>query len=138
MNQELFESELIHERKTRSRLYYIALTFLIFTSITAVYNFLNTYKLYKAYLSFPQFVPRDVKIHSIASTIFLLLYGIMIPLQAYFFYRLASTLNSSFQDNGDPTERRLDVNWLQKQGVAAVILFGINAVWAIVDLLFFY
>ena len=136
MIQELFDNELMSKMKLANQVYFLAITFIVCASITGLYNFFNAYKSYKIFMSLPKFIPEDVKVHSVANIVFLLLYGIMVPIQSFFFYLFASKFHYRFR-NDQTQEFSPYLNWLVKQSIVAIILFGINAVWAVIDFLIF-
>lgn len=131
-------SEIVSDKKNKDlikNIYLLAIFFLIGTMITGLFDLLNSYKLFKAYTNFSSNSPGNFKIQLIANIIFLVLYGVALPLQAYFFFRFASKLNEP-----DPNAETCysTFNYLLRQAFIAAILFGLNAIWAIIDVIYFY
>lgn len=135
MGLDLFEVESDGQRKRQlKRIHLWAKMFFIFGIGTGLFNLFSSYKLFKFYSNFPD-PPSDIfKIQSVANIIFLSLYGLMLPLQAYFFYLfVAKSKRAVLYDN--PQEFNSSLQWLLKQTVVGTILFGINTVWAVINII---
>lgn len=136
METSLLESEQSTRKAELIRRIYIwSIIFLIGSVFTGFFHLYNGYKLWDIYNHYPDTPPARITEQLIANISFLALYGLMVPLQGYFFYRFARQ-KMEFVDNAQ-TEDGSPFKWLLKQAIVAGILFGINAIWGVINVLYF-
>lgn len=69
------------------------------------------------------------KARMLVNIIFLFIYAIILPIQAYFFYRFTSESNKGLRyENAE--ELNSSFKWLFRHAVFAAILFVLNSLWA--------
>ena len=82
-----------------------------------------------------EFLPGDfpvrLKAINYANIFFMFLYGILIPLQVIFLYAFITRSKEAMLYN-NPNDVYSSLHWIFKQVVTGTILFGLNAVWAII------
>lgn len=138
MSNELFEIE-SRDKTARlfSAIYKWGAIFLISSVISGIFYCINAIKLIRFYLDTQTEVPRSYKVQTIASITFLIFSAIMFILQALFFFRFAAKMKSIRSDeNVEPFNSSF--TWLMRQAAIAAIYFAFNAIWGIIDVLFFY
>lgn len=123
-------------QRTFRAIYTWALIFLICSVITGLFNLFNSYKLIQMLPTIPGRVPMSFKVQYWANIISLVFYGVMLPMQAYFFYLFASKGKGS-SESGNEEEFSQSLRLLLIQTVVAALFFMLNAAWAIVNILFF-
>jgi hypothetical protein len=136
MESDLFEGKLdIYNKAQFDTIYKWTRLMLIFVIITGLFDIYSSFKLVKIYSNLSGYAPRIFKVQFIANIAFLALYGILLPLQAYFFYHFVLTSKKAVQWKNEMGPN-YSLQWLLRQTVVATILFGVNAIWAIVNILF--
>lgn len=136
MELNLLKVKLTEERAQQIKIITnLAKVLFVLVMCTGLFDLYSSYKLFKTYADIPGSVPINFKIQFWANIIFLVLYGVMLPLQTYFFYRFTVRFKSEIQSEG-ATEINNALRFLLYQTIVAVLLFGINSLWAVVNTFF--
>jgi hypothetical protein len=134
MEDELVEFAVAYKREELiDKIHYWAKFYLIATVITACFDFFNAYRMWIMSGAITRDAPAFYKAQYWASIFITSFYGIMLPIQAYFFYEYATKAKGiKVEKNGD--EYNLTLSFLYKFALAAAILFVTNAIWAVIDM----
>jgi|SRR6185369_4464895 len=127
METQLFDIQLNdHGKAFLERLNFWAKFFFICTAVTCLADLILaglSIRLYKYYNAAPSMIRFRFNMY----VIFLIIYAIMLPLQAYFFYQFTSRSKKAVY-----TEEFNDsFKWLLKQAILASVLFVLNSLWAV-------
>ena len=112
METELFEIRLNDKgKRLLLRISFWTKFFYICTIITCLFDFINGYLGFKSYMRFSgSFLP-VMKFQYLFNNFFLIAYAIMLPLQAWFFYRFSIRSKRAFQ-YGSSEEFNESFQWL--------------------------
>ena len=133
METELFEVRLDESgKRLLQRLVFWTKFFYVCTLITCVFDFLNGALVLRTYTQVSGSLAPIFKFEYLFNAIFLAVYAIMLPLQAWFFFRFSGKSNRAAQ-SGNSEAYNESFQWLVKHAVLASVLFAFNSLWAIVN-----
>src|SRR3954468_24805748 len=127
METELFEIKLNDQGKMLLlRIYSWAKVLYICSFITFVFDLVNTYLGLRAYRRFSGSYPTLAKLQSLAGLGFLPVYGTLLIIQAWLFYRFSQRSKDACA-MGNSGVFNDAFNWLLKHIIIASILFALNS-----------
>ena len=102
----------------------------ICTMITCVFDLINAYIGFWAYKKFLSSSIGIIKFQTQMNIIFLAIYAIALPVQAYLFYRFSTRSRKAllYENSEDFND---SFRWLLKHAMVASFLFALNSLWAI-------
>jgi len=130
MEKSLFETSVSPVgRSLLIRIHKWAKFFYACTIATFLFDGWNAWLVAKAFRQFPDSYPAALRFQTAASIVFLVIYGILLVIQAYYFLRFArkSTLALDYE-NGESFNDAF--TFLLRHIITATILFALNSIWA--------
>jgi hypothetical protein len=129
--ENLFELSLNEQgKKYLFRLVFWTKAFYACCILTCIFDIINSYFSFKEYARYSDSYPSDfVRAQVFISTCFLAVYGVLLVIQSYFFYRFAKQSKRAidYQSSADFSS---SFNWLLKHCIIAAALFLVNTIWA--------
>lgn len=132
MNEELFEIKLDETgKKLLIRISRWARFLYVCTLLTCVFDLTMAYLGLKSLLKYDYYNFAYQKFYISFNIIFLIIYAILLPLQAYFFFTFSRKTRKAIQYE-DSIGFNNSIKWLLKHVITASILFTLNSIWALV------
>jgi hypothetical protein len=102
---------------------------------TSLFDLYSSFKLFKTYTNIPGSASVSFEIQFFANIIFLILYGVMLPVQTYFFFQFILRFKNVIETE-NVNEANDALRFLLYQTIVAILLFGINSIWAVANIFF--
>ncbi len=132
MNEELFQIKLDETGKNLLiRIRQWARFLYICCVLTCFFDLINAYLGIKSFLKYTDRYDDYMKFSVIFNIIFLFIYAILLPIQAYYFFSFSRKASKAMQYE-DSIGFNHSFKWLLKHIITAGILFTLNSVWAFV------
>ena len=131
MEVNLFEIRLNDKtEKLLPRIYNWAKFFYICTIVTCILDFINACLLFRMYMRMPN-ISQDSKAQAFTDITFLIIYAILVPLQAYYLFKFCKKANRSIAYS-DSEEFNSSFQMLLRHAMIAALLFLFNSVWLMI------
>jgi hypothetical protein len=131
MEIHLFETRLnSHGRHFLLRINKWAMVFYACTILTCIFDLINAYFAFKDYVKFSGNYPAIIKFQSIVSSVFLVIYPVLLVLTGYFFYQFTHKSIKALQ-NENESDYNNSLGFLLKHIIIASVLFALNSLWAL-------
>ena len=129
MENELFEVK-INEKGIRLlwRLNFWTKFFYGCCIATSIFDLLNAMLSLRSFLKYSDATIPFLRFQYIFNIVFLILYAILLPLQAWFFYRFSSQ-STRASHLGSTEEFNDSFQWLIRHAIFATVLFIFNTIW---------
>lgn len=138
MEINIFEIKLNEKaEKLLPRIHKWARFFYICTLVTAVLDIANGYIGIEAYSRYANAATEMQKFQAVLDTTFIFIYGILVPIQAWYLYLFTKGSNKALQ-YGSSEEFNNSFEWLLKHALVASLLFLLNSIWGISQTYFAY
>lgn len=131
MEIHLFETKLNdHGIHFLTRINKWATVFYSCTIATCIFDMINAYFAFREYVKFSDNYPSLIKFQSLVSSVFLVIYPVLLVLTGYFFYQFTHKSMKALQHQNE-SEYNDSLRFLLKHISIASILFALNSVWAL-------
>lgn len=130
MKEELFQIKLDETgKKLLTRISRWASFLYICCVLTCIFDLINAYLAIKAFLKYSDGYEDYMKFSVSFNIIFLIIYAVLLPIQAYYFLSFSRKARKAIQYE-DSFSFNNSFKWLLKHVIIAIILFTLNSIWA--------
>ncbi len=132
MNEELFETKLDENgKKLLIRINRWAKLLYICCILTCIFDLINAYLGIRSFLKNVDGYNDYLKFSVSFNIIFLIIYAVLLPIQAYYFISFSRNARKAIQYE-DSIGFNNSFKWLLKHVITASILFTLNSIWIFV------
>ncbi len=132
MNEELFQIKLDETGKNLLiRISRWARFLYVCCVLTCIFDLVNAYLGIKTFLKYADNYDDYMRFSVIFNIIFLIIYAVLLPAQAYYFLSFSRKARKAIQYE-DSFSFNNSFKWLLKHVIIASLLFTLNSIWAFV------